>query len=279
VYLGYGRRVDDLSDAEIRSRISERYGAELAACRELLDLAVARFQSWTGRPIKRGADRITVVEAARATKSFDAVIRLCAAGFGEQAVMLNRALFEGMAVAHWVSENRREAVGLFTRHAKYTALLWRETFDALGWLDEADRKLGPSVGPKQRRELTQLFGPYGAQPWVRRSVPRLLTEVEHLWDEQGRAHLWAVHDVAHRHSNQILHSSVTAGGAATIRQTADALHMTIGPSNLLVPQALLSAYWIFGQVLSLTIDVFKLSSRETFEETFQRGIDVFSRGS
>src|SRR5688500_5735965 len=106
----------ELSDAEVRRRIKETYASELQACRRLLEFATRELHAWSGRPLKRGADRIIIAEAARATKTFAGVIRLCELGFGEQASMLNRSLFEGMAVAHWVAEHRREAVGLFVRH-------------------------------------------------------------------------------------------------------------------------------------------------------------------
>ena len=59
--------------------------------------------------------------------------------------MLNRSLFEAMVIAHWTSINRREAVGLIVRHADSTSVLWFETFDALGWLDEADRATCPTM--------------------------------------------------------------------------------------------------------------------------------------
>src|SRR5687767_2424023 len=113
----------DLTDEEIRELIAEHYGDEIAACRELLEFGISELQQWSGRPVKRGADRVIVFEASRATKTFDAIIRLCELGFGEQAVMLTRSLFEGMVVAHWVPDNRREAVTLFTRYSRYSALL------------------------------------------------------------------------------------------------------------------------------------------------------------
>jgi hypothetical protein len=75
----------DLTDDQVRALIAEEYDDELAACRELLEFSIGEVQAWSGRPVKRGADRIIVYESARATKTFDAVIRLCALGFGEQA--------------------------------------------------------------------------------------------------------------------------------------------------------------------------------------------------
>jgi hypothetical protein len=265
----------DLTDDEVRALIAEKEEDALAACGELLEFAIGEVQAWSGRPVKRGADRIIVFEAARATKTFDAVIRLAALGFGEQAVMLNRSLFEGMVVAHWVSENRREAVGLFTRHARFGAVLWRETLDALGWLDEADRKRARSVGPKRWKEFESLFGQYGTNHWTRRSVPKLLKEIEYQWDEEGRGHLWAMHDVANRHSNQVLHSTPFAAGATTTAQTKDALHLTIGASNQFVPQALLFGYWTYGQLFSLLIKVFRISSVAAFHAVWQPGGDAF----
>lgn len=266
----------ELTDDDVRELIAKTYGEQLAACRELLEFGITEVQAWTGRPIKRGADRIIVFEAARATKTLDAVIRLCALGYGEQAVMLNRSLFEGMAVAHWVSANRREAVGLFTRHARFGALLWHETFDALGWLTEEDRKRARRVGPKQRAELVSLFGKYGAQPWTTRSLPKLLREIEGQWDELGRRHLWAMHDVANRHSNQVLHSTWFSVGAAATEETETAVHMTIGASNQFVSQALFFAYWTYGQLFSLLIKVFRISSLEAFRAVWQPGGEVFA---
>lgn len=264
-----------LTDDEVRALIAKSYGDRLRACRELLEFAIGEVQNWSGRSIKRGADRIIIFEAARATKSFDAVIRLCELGYGEQAVMLNRSLFEGMAVAHWASTNRREAAWLFRRHAKFGSTLWRETFDRLGWLDDADRKHWRTVGPKERDEFVKLFGKHGERPWTRRSLPRILQEVENQWDEQGRGHLWAMHDVANRHSNLVLHSSSFSAGATATAETDGELHMTIGASNQFIDQALYFAYWTYGQHVGLLIKVFRLSSLAALQALWQPGGDTF----
>jgi hypothetical protein len=234
--------IADLTDAEVRAYIAGEYGDQLAACRRLLEFGTAELQAWSGRPVKRGADRIIVSEAFRATKTLQVIIRVCALGFGEHAMMLNRSLFEGMAVAHWVPENRREAVGLFTRYARYGDLLWRETFDTLGWLDEAELPPARSVGPKKRKEFKKLFGKYGEKGWIRRSLPRLVDEIEHQWDERGREDLRTFHDVANRTFNLMLHSSPFSAGAAAVGETEDALHMSLGATDQFVSAALYSAY-------------------------------------
>jgi hypothetical protein len=262
-------------DNGVRARIARDSGEELTASRAVLNFALRELSAWSGRPIKRGADRIVLAEGARGTKTFDAVIRLCEAGFGEQALMLDRSLFEGMAVAHWVATNRREAVGLFTRHAKFNALLTYEALDRLGWLTEQDSPLRPSVRPKRRKEFVNLFGLHGTRSWVGRNVVTILEEIEGQWDEQGRAALWDFHDVAYRLSNQILHSTATSISVAFTRRSPTQLAVTATSSNQLVAPALYAAYWTYGQLFTLLADVFKLTSGEAFRDLWQTGGQTF----
>jgi Family of unknown function (DUF5677) len=263
-------------DERVRALIAKHSGRELEACATLLSFAFEELSAWSGRPIKRGADRIVLAEAARGTKTFGAVIRLCEVGFGEQALMLDRSLFEGMAVAHWIAAHRREAAKLFTRHAKFNALLTYETLHGLGWLTKEDRHLRPSVGPKRRKELVDLFGMHGTRPWVGRNVVTVLKEIQGQWDEQGRADLWNFHDVVYRLGNQILHSTATSASVAFTRRTPTKLAVTASPSNQLVSQALYAAYWTYGQLFTLIVDVFKLTSAEAFRDLWQTGGQAFS---
>ena len=268
----------DPIDAEVQAVVARDHGGELEACRKLLEFGVSQMQGWTGRPIKRGADRLILAEAARATKTFEAVIRLSEAGFGEQGVMLDRSLLEGMAVVHWVSDNRREAVRLFTRHAKYSAVLWDETFDRLGWLEGGDSRAAPSITRKQREEFKRLFGTYGEKPWVQRSL-RSSCEPSSILGGPARRDLWIYHDVANRYSNQVLHSTATSAGGATIAVTGHELHMSIGASDQFISQALLPAYWTYGQTLSLLIDVFRFPSKEQFRSIYRPALERFSGGA
>lgn len=264
----------DEVDAQVRDFIAGEYANELAACRALLDFGTRAFQNWSSRPIKRGADRIIVAEGARAAKTYSAIVDLCETGYGEQALMLNRSLFEGMAIARWVPYNRREAVRLFSRHARFSSVLWRETFDRLGWLSDTDHASWPRVGPKERGALEDLFGQYGTKPWVTKSLPKLLDAIQDQWSDGGDG-LFLFHDVSHRYSNQILHSTATALGATTSERTSETLSLWVGPSSAFIPQALFAAHWIYGQVLTLLIDVFLVSSRADFDAVYRPGHAVF----
>src|SRR5215469_664193 len=99
---------------EIRSLIErdarEYFPRYMHAYEQLLALAVEMLEHedpWRGRPIDtdRRADSLIAVEAARGLKTYRAVLHLCLGGFGQQAAMLDRSLFEGMVVTHWVHAN------------------------------------------------------------------------------------------------------------------------------------------------------------------------------
>lgn len=74
----------------------------------------------------------------------------------------------------------------------------------------------------------------------------------------------------------MLHSSPFSAGAAAVGETEDGLHMSLGATDQFVSQALYSAYWTYGQVFSLLIKVFRISSLEAFRAVWQPGGEVFS---
>src|SRR5689334_3667467 len=102
---------DDESQEELWPSVdpleAERaFRPEFLACRDLLALA------WDRKPDDVGGDAfraLLLAIFARSTLTYRAIMQLCRGGFGEQADMLNRSLFEDMAAAHWVSLHRDEA--------------------------------------------------------------------------------------------------------------------------------------------------------------------------
>src|SRR5438094_539679 len=82
------------------------FEAEFRACRELLALA------WDRKPTGRGEayQYLLLAIFARSTLTYRAIMHLCRGGYGEQADMLNRSVFEDMAAAHWVSLHGEEAI-------------------------------------------------------------------------------------------------------------------------------------------------------------------------
>jgi len=179
-----------------------------------------------------------------------------------------------MAVAHWVAANRRAAVGLFTRHAAFTDVLWHEAFQRAGWLEDSERPR-TAVGPAKRRELVKAFGKYGTGPWVGMNLPKLIEAIQDQWADGG-VELRLFHDISHRHSNQILHSTVTASGAAASSASVDSIGFWIGPTAQFIARALYAAYWVYGQLFTLLIDVFGIATRAGYNAVYRAGEPAFS---
>lgn len=193
-------------DAEVKEVIAERYASELNACRRLQGFADSQWEPpWEGRPPAAEHELLIAAETAHAAKTFRAVITLVEVGFGEQAAMLNRGLFEGMAVAHWVASNSEKAVERYRSQSRHTRLLWAQTIRRLEWDGPAGALPEPKAG--ELEALGEMFGPYGTRRWTgHRNLPEVIREIEDQWDDQGRQQPWTFHDVAHRDNNLVLRS-------------------------------------------------------------------------
>jgi hypothetical protein len=74
----------------------------------------------------------------------------------------------------------------------------------------------------------------------------------------------------------MLHSTVTSVSVAFTRRTPTKLAITASPSNQLVSQALYAAHWTYGQLFTLIIDVFNLTSGPAFRDLWQSGGQAFA---
>src|SRR5271166_4042990 len=109
------RRMSSLSESRelLEGQVREHFGPHVAACETLLDLAreLLEPEEWRGRPMRedaRGgmhADRLLAMEIARSLNNYRGAIDAALGGYGPQAMMVGRALFEEMAVAYWVRAN------------------------------------------------------------------------------------------------------------------------------------------------------------------------------
>lgn len=81
----------------------------------------------------------------------------------------------------------------------------------------------PDFDPDERKELDDLYGPWGSKSWTGLALHTRLGRVEHHWeDEAGRGTLHFFHDFAHRENNQTLHVS-SAGLNANVEMTDGSL--------------------------------------------------------
>jgi hypothetical protein len=204
---------------------------------ELLQWARGHSGRWRV-PDRRGVQLRTLL--ARATETFSAATHLTGEGYGRQAIMLARPLFEDLVLAAWTKwvADPDWIVSRLNEQSRYTALLWNELIDKYPSLGA--RVSQAEISSAERDRYKVLFGAYGELSWwaVREieEVPgkgryrargkhrNLKTLVEDLasraMPESSRLvvissssgppqglinRLWYLYDVVNRVNNEVLH--------------------------------------------------------------------------
>ena len=211
--------------AALEALIREHHEHEIEACEELADFSESALAPWGGRTIEKAAiddppvaDEIVALGFARSAKTYKAAIRLAKQGFGEQAAMLNRSLFEGMAVGFWVHHNEEEASERFTQAYRYDLYHQARLVEQAGWLSAEDRPHGPVIAPEELADLEQKFGNYGERPWTGHpNIRELVADVEQYWPDDEHGLLWNFLQIVHRDNNQLLHATVSGLATAGTR--------------------------------------------------------------
>jgi hypothetical protein len=237
--------------------------------------------TWTGRNADSAADRIILLEVGRSTKTYRAVIELGSRGYGEQAAMLNRALFESMAVARWINENEETAVERFPQAVEFEDHLYVERLKNTGWLEPEEEKAASELAQLTEEQLEHLrdeFGDYNQKLWTGHcSVRRLLDDIR----GQFNAKEWKLIEnylrTGHHENNQLLHSTVGALSKAYVHLDEDRYGIWTGPSDLMVGRVLFSAHMIYQQTLILAAERFDLADRDGLNEVLARAQVLFMR--
>jgi hypothetical protein len=230
-------------------------------------------------PERVSADEIIVMELSRSRKNYEASIDSARRGFGEQAAMINRSLFEGMAVAHWVHRNEDAAADRFNRAACLHDHLAVERFRNAEWVDVEEVAFFAPLEIDELEALKGDFGEYGERMWTgHKHLRHLVSEIEDQWkSEQARKDLWNFLRIVHYDNNQLLHSTVSGMARSMVQRNRDGIRVWDGPSSTSVDTALFGAYFAFLNLLTLGIDRFELRRREDLDAMVKEHQYVFIR--
>jgi hypothetical protein len=251
------------TDDEVREKIERRFRLELAAVRDLNALS-DRFleEISTGRGSRDKADDILAFSAARETTTFKATLLLVEAGFGRQAMMLNRSTFEGMAVAYWVGANRQEAVDRFNKSNEFALHLMREKIMA----SQPDAEISDAgkLDPERVEEAEDLFGKYNQYLFTgHKNLWALVKDIEGRWQEAERTALKLYFDYEHQRNNMELHPSASALFSSVRNPIArqdgrPGMTLRIGPGSAELDAAFLGLFYIQQNLLRLLVEEFEL---------------------
>jgi hypothetical protein len=266
------------TEDEIEVSIARQFGRELTCCFELRDAYMSRCEPWTGRNTSGAGDRIMLLEVGRSTKTYRASIELARRGYGEQSAMLNRVLFESMAVARWINSNEDEAVANFPRALEFEDYLTVDRLRNTGWLDSQEELDAPDLSDDQLRELRRDFGAYNERLWTGHSNIRgLLDSIRDQFSDEEWQVLQNYLRTGHQENNQLLHSSVGGLRQAFVDLEDGRYGIWTGPSDAMIDRVLFSAHMIYQQALLLAIERFNFADEKGLADLLQQHQAVFTR--
>ena len=265
------------NEDEIERSIAKEFSRELSACLQLRDAYLVRCEPWKGRSAESPADRIILLEVGRSTKTYRASIELARKGYGEQAAMLNRALFESMAVARWINENETVAAERFPRAAEFEDYLTMERLKNTGWLEPGE-ELEIELDDEALVSLRRDFGKYNEGLWTGHDgIRELLNDIRTQFTEEEWTMVQNYLRTGHQENNQLLHS--TAGGLrrAYLDLEDGRYGIWTGPSDAMIARALFSAHMIYQQAIVLAAERFDLAERQGLDDLLAHHGSAFVR--
>lgn len=262
-----GARSQSPPGVEIHPVLLSTFGEQFAACLALDGFS--REHRPDSPPTRDAAGHIIVWTYARSTKTFRASLQLAAAGYGEQALMTNRSLFEDMAMAYWVKRHPEEASGKFTRHGEWARARWHEGLQRAGVPSSSTKP--PQLTPSERKELNEEFKK-GTGTWAGLSLPGVITDVRDEWPAPLERDLFErLVKIVNTLNNTVLHhNAISLSLAGKITDTG-AKH-DVGPSETLIESALFGAFFPYANTVSL---VLTNQDREAFQTLYAKHLQAF----
>lgn len=250
----------------------DEFAEPFAACEELNEFFRAHRAAERTRT---AASLVATWTTARSYRTFLAVVHLCKCGYGQQAAMLNRTLFEDMVSAHWAVKHPEVAVQRMAEHDQYTATLRGEEYAKHGINRPTAPKL-PSYTEEERAKLDKRYR-NGSAAWTGKTLPGMVRTVESMWSEADRRLLNQMHDLAHRAHNTLLHhSSAALSLGVTVAEDAEGnetVTFNVGPTRDFIGSSLAFALWTFSNTFSLLLDGAVL---DALSELMRKHRDLYS---
>lgn len=262
---------------EALEKVQENYGGQLDACERLLNFTLGLLTPWHGRPIEKATDGLLAALFARTTNTFWSAFELGRIGFGEQAAMLNRSLFEDMVDLHWIVDNPDVAIERYEQHNGHAAMLLADALEKHPGFFPVDEL--PVHDAEDRRKLDALFGPHGHKSWTSEPLYRRVNGIEHHWgeDDANLEHLRFFRDIVHRENNQLLHVSAHSLNQVVRRSgpSEGGMALKLGPGYEYLERSFLGSFWIYGQSVSLVLEWFEFDESAAAGELFQELMSQF----
>lgn len=184
--------------------------------------------------------------------------------------MLNRAAFELVIDAWWITDHKDEAERRFLDHARYSQHLKRQLVDGYpGWFEQGPTDLD-GLDPAELRRLEKDYRG-GVKHWTTLSTYERTKQVAAGLDrEEDRQQLWSFWDIVLKLLNEELHPTPWSIGRSLRRRSdperGEVFQYRSGSEPELGQVALRSAWWMYLQLVVVV--------GELFEAPIEAGLDA-----
>jgi Family of unknown function (DUF5677) len=233
-----------MTDSEI---VGSSSAASWKACDALYEFASKNRPAPSGFTAIEG---VLIDTYARSTKTYQAVVRLAYVGYGEQALMLGRPLFEDMVVGHWMHRNPESVQRL--EHFRLASIERLRTNGKRLSNPDVIAQLPPPLPKDKREALRRTFS--GKQHWTGLGLSDLVKAVEDEWPEDGnqRGLLWEIYEFDAFQANHLIHHGHV--GLSSGRTDAPGKRSyNVGASPKFIHEALRLAFFSYANTLSLVL--------------------------
>jgi hypothetical protein len=228
---------------------------EFAGARELRDwvqsLTEQLHESAEWQMTPGSFENLFIGTFARGTKTYRAALLLCDRGYGEQAAMLNRSLFEHMVVAWWMllQPDGDELVAKMQRHHDHARVLYERASEQHPELELEPGKDAEPLDEEYIAALDKEFGPHSGQ-WHGKRLDQLVREVEGGWAEPYSGVLWKFFRFVNHWNNYILHhSAVGVSEGVRWHDPEETPTLLLGPTRDWRDVSLWAAFWCYALLL------------------------------
>jgi hypothetical protein len=221
---------------------------------------------WTMRPGALG--NVFQGTFARGTQTFRAVLLLCDRGYGVQAGMLNRSLFEHAVVLWWMHlhDDREWLMERIRKHHEHSRVLWDRAAQAHPELELPTATKMRPLDEEAIAELDGLFGPHG-NTWHGESLAKLVRTVEERWTEPYQGMFWKFFRFVNQWNNSMLHHSAAGITDAIDWATPNAAPvLRLGPDRAWAGASLWAAHWCYGLLVLCTLRELSADRADGFRE-------------
>jgi hypothetical protein len=191
---------------------------------------------------------------AKGTKTWGAAMLLCDRGYGQQAEMLTRSLFEHAVVAWWMLlcvEDEDWVMQALRDHRSHARVLYERAFEIHPELDSKFEDA--DLDENEVAALDDRFGRFGGN-WHGKRLDELVREIEEREDQRYATIFWKFFRLVNHHNNYTLHhSAVGISNAVHWEDPEETPLLELGPSERWISSTLWAATWCYGLLVVATL--------------------------